>query len=114
MLKKAQRLHRDTDFTNVLKNGKRHYFGGVLLYCIDNNEDVTRFGFIVSKKFSQKATERNRQRRILISALKTYLPNIASGKDIVVSYTNRGKVLTYKKALDALFELLNHFNLIIK
>lgn len=114
MLSARNRLRHNNDFTHVLKKGKRHYFGGVLLYYADNTLDRSRIGFIVSKKHSPSAVKRNYQRRILQHAIHNLLPQIAPGKDIVISYTNHGKVLPYKEACSILLNALDKNNLLIK
>jgi len=112
MLKSQQRLRHNRDFTRVFKQGKRHSFGGVLLSYGSNNLTYSRIGFVISKKYSPSAVRRNWQRRILQSAVYSLYPRIKPGFDIVISYTNRDKVLPYKDALSALVELFTKTNLI--
>lgn len=105
MLKSNQRLCHNQDFMKVFK-GKRHSLGGVLLYYRKNNLSTTRIGFVISKKYSLLAVRRNKQRRILQSAIQTIYPTILPGFDIVLSYTNHNKVLPYRDAVVILTELL--------
>ncbi len=42
------------------------------------------FGFIVSTKVSKQATARNRARRLLREAARSFLPNMSSGMAVVV------------------------------
>ena len=112
MLKSQQRLRNNRDFILVFKRGKRHSFGGVLLSYRPNAIDRTRVGFVISKKYSPLAVRRNWQRRVLQSAMRSLYPNIKPGFDIVVSYTNRDKVLTYRDALRTLTEIFTKTNLI--
>jgi ribonuclease P protein component len=112
MLKSQQRLRNNKDFIRVFKQGKRHSFGGVLLSYRSNGFNYTRIGFVVSKKYSLLAVHRNRQRRLLQSALHSIYPQLKPGFDVVVSYTNRNKVLLYKDALDVLNKLFTKVNLI--
>jgi len=112
MLESQQRLRNNKDFIRIFKRGKRHSFGGVLLSYKSNNLDYSRIGFVISKKYSLLAVRRNWQRRILQSVVRSIYPNIRPGFDIVVSYTNRDKVLPYKGALGVLTELFTKTNLI--
>lgn len=113
MLKSKQRLRKNKDFVRVFKQGKRHYFGGVLLSYIQNDVDQTRVGFVVSKKYSSLAVHRNKQRRILQSAMSHLYPKLKPGFDIVISYTNNDKMLLYKDARIVLTKLLTQTNIII-
>jgi len=112
MLKTKQRLRHDRDFIQVFKKGKRHSLGGVLLYYKTNNLPHTRIGFVVSKKYSPLAVKRNRQRRILQHALEKLYPKIIPGHDIIISYTNRDKVLPYRDAVSILETILHKIKLI--
>lgn len=114
MLTSSNRLRKNNEFLHVLKNGKRHYFGGVLLYYMSNSLHTTRCGFIVSKKHATSAVKRNRQRRILQHAFARILPQIIPGTDMVISYTNHGKVLPYKDAQTVLTKIFSHNNLLLK
>ncbi|PID52690.1 MAG: ribonuclease P protein component [Candidatus Moraniibacteriota bacterium] len=114
MLGTHNRLRDNNELLYVLKKGKRHYSGGVLLYWIDNNIPYVRCGFIVGKKFSPLAVKRNKQKRILRSAVKNILPKIAPGKDIVISYINHGKILSYAESKKVILHALKKNNLIIK
>lgn len=48
-----------------------------------DKEDASRFGFIVSKKISKKAVERNRVRRLLSEAVRQLLAKIMSGYEVI-------------------------------
>jgi ribonuclease P protein component len=112
MLNTQQRLKTNKDFIQVFKTGKRHSNSGVLLSYRSNDLPLTRIGFVISKKFSPLAVKRNRQRRILQAAVRELYPQIQKGFDVVISYTNRDKVLSYKDALDILHKLFTEANLI--
>ena len=113
MLKNSHESQKDPDFTTIYSVGKRHYLSGVLLFYAPHTCSTIRYTCIVGKKYSPLATKRNRQRRILRHALYAYLPLIKPGNDLVISYTNRGNVLTYKKAHATIGALLDRANLIL-
>jgi ribonuclease P protein component len=112
MLGSNKRLHHNKDFIRVFKQGKRHFKGGVLLSYKINFQNSSRIGFIVSKKFSNLATHRNKQRRILQASAQTLYPKLKPGFDIIISYTNRDKVLTYKESLKILSEIYSKSQLL--
>jgi ribonuclease P protein component len=114
MLGRDHRIRHNNEFLHVLRKGKRHYFGGVLLYWTDNALPITRIGFIVGKKFSPSAVKRNRQKRILRHAARDLLPHIMPGKDIVISYTNDGKMISHTNARSIIEKTLITHNLLVK
>lgn len=81
MLPKKFRLQK---FEEIKKKGKLFQFplfGGLVLPQKEKNN--SRFAFVVSSKISKKATERNRAKRLLSEAVRSFLPKIKSGFDVV-------------------------------
>ncbi|MEA1936497.1 MAG: ribonuclease P protein component [Patescibacteria group bacterium] len=83
MLKKEFRLRKQKDFENVFNKG--FYFSGdfLLLKTAKNGLPISRFGFIVSKKISKKAVERNRVKRLLRESVRLMQENVRAGFDAV-------------------------------
>lgn len=83
MLKKEFRLRKQKDFENVFNKG--FYFSNNLLSlkATENDSPISRFGFIVSKKISKKAVERNRVKRLLRESIRLMRENIKIGFDVV-------------------------------
>ena len=83
MLKKEFRLRKQKDFENVFNKG--FYFSNnfLSLKTVKNGLPVSRFGFIVSKKISKKAVERNRVKRLLRESVRLTQNNIRTGFDMV-------------------------------
>lgn len=65
MLFKDNRLKKKKDFEKVLSQGRNLKEDFLFLKIINNELDNNRFGFIVSKKVSKKAVERNKIKRRL-------------------------------------------------
>ena len=84
MLPKANRLKKKKDFEKVFKQGKGFEEDFLYLKVFKNNLELTRFGFVVSKKFSPKAIERNKIRRRLGELIKVKLPKIKKGIDGII------------------------------
>ncbi len=84
MLQKANRLKKKKDFENVFKKGRGFKEDFLYLKIKKNNLKSSRFGFVVSKKFSQKATARNKIKRRLRELVKVKLPKIKKGIDGVI------------------------------
>ena len=83
MLKKEFRLRKQRDFENVFNKG--FYFSGnfLLLKTVKNDLPISRFGFIISKKISKKAVERNRVKRLLRESVRLARKDIRTGFDAV-------------------------------
>lgn len=86
MLPKQHRLIRDKDFQRVFKKGKSISNSENFLYVkfIENNLPVSRFGFVVSNKISNRASIRNRIKRILREAVKKKFLELKPGLDVVI------------------------------
>lgn len=84
MLAKKYRLIKKKDFEKTFKQGrflKNNFFN---IRIIENNLEISRFGFVVSLKVSKKATERNKTRRRLQESIGLKIEQIKSGFDIVI------------------------------
>lgn len=84
MLNQLHRLKKNNDIVRVLKEGKKFIESFLIIKTLPNDLKETRFAFIVSKKFSKKAVERNRIRRQISEAIKDNLTTIKKGTDAVI------------------------------
>ncbi len=84
MLKKKNCLKKKKDFGLVFKKGKGFKEGFLFLKFIPNHLESSRFGVIVSRKISKKATIRNKIKRRLRAIVSQKLPKIKKGKDFVL------------------------------
>lgn len=84
MLPKKFRLQDFQEIEKVKKEGKLFQtpLFGVLVLPKDD-KDSLRFTFIVSLKISKESTRRNRVKRLLSEAVRSFLPQINSGFDLV-------------------------------
>lgn len=84
MLSKQHRLTKDNDFESVFKKGKNLDSEFLFLKLRKNGSEISRFGFILSKKISKNAAVRNKIKRRLREIIRKELGNIKSGFDIVI------------------------------
>jgi len=84
MLPIVNRLKKEKDFERVFKKGRSWKENFLYLKAANNSLKESRFGFAVSKKFSPKATVRNKIKRRLREIIKTNLPCLKKGADIVI------------------------------
>ena len=84
MLPKASRLTKKKDFETVFKNSKSAREGFLMGKAMDNHLQVSRFGFVVSKKVSSKATVRNKVKRRLRKAVLDNMGQLQHFLDVVI------------------------------
>ena len=84
MLPKINRLTKKKDFDVVFKDGEGMKNGFLAFKILKNNLKESRFGFIVSKKVSSKATIRNKVKRRLRDAVHTLLKEVKKPADVVI------------------------------
>lgn len=106
MLSRENRLTKDKDFELVFKNGK--FIAEDFLSCkfVKNNLLVSRLGFLVGKKISKKAVERNKVKRRLRAAVRNFLTKINPGFDIVIMAQPSIKEKTFQEIELTLKKLL--------
>lgn len=110
MLPKRNRLKKNKDFENVFKKGQGFKEDFLYLKIKKNNLESSRFGFVVSKKFSQKATVRNKIKRRLRELVKVKLPKIKKGIDGVIIIMPGFKINDFwelEEIINKLFEKAN-------
>ncbi len=83
MLKKEFRLRKQKDFENVFNKGVYFSEKLLILKAVENSLSFSRFGFVVSKKISKKAVERNRIKRLMSEIIRLSQEKIKPGFDIV-------------------------------
>ena len=86
MLVKENRLRLKNDFKKVFKRGRFYQKDFLSMKVLSGESDVSRFGFIVSKKISKKAVVRNKIKRRLRESVRLKLKNglIRNGFDAVI------------------------------
>ena len=99
MLKRTNRLSKETDIKRVLKKGKRTRGSFVSFIVLKNDLDYSRFTVVVGMKVSKKAVDRNRLKRQVRSVIEKEFDQIKPGVDVMV--------LVNPSALNQSFEKLN-------
>ena len=101
MLKSINRLKKESDFSAVLRQGKRTTCGNIVVAILENSLEYSRVGVIVSKKIGNLAVKRNRIRRIVLSEMAELFQagRIKDGKDIVIRFIKSPEDLDDSKPL---------------
>jgi len=83
VLKRENRIRLKREFAEVKNKGRVLYspLFGFLTY--KENDDQKKIGFIVSKKISKRAVDRNRIRRILSEIVRKNLERFENGTRII-------------------------------
>lgn len=84
MLPKANRLVKKKDFQTVFKRGKNIKNHFLYFKVLKNNLKKSRFGFVVSKKVSSKANQRNKVKRRLRSVVLSNLKEVKEPVDVII------------------------------
>ncbi|MCK9393282.1 MAG: ribonuclease P protein component [Candidatus Paceibacterota bacterium] len=91
MLPLKNRLKKKKDFENIFAKGKTTKARYFFLKTIETGSLDSRIGFIVSKKVSKKAVERNRTKRLFREAVRLNIARIKPGYDLVFIVLNLAK-----------------------
>jgi ribonuclease P protein component len=83
MLPKQHRLTRSQDFARVRRRGRSAGSPLLVVYSLPVRTREIRVGFSVSKKVG-KAVLRNRVKRRMREAMRSQLPSLRSGQDLVL------------------------------
>lgn len=96
MLKRENRIRLKKEFSEIKNKGRVLYspFFGFLIY--KENDDLKKFGFIVSKKISKKAVDRNKIRRVLSEIVRKNLDKFENGTRVV--FLTKQEILGKKMA----------------
>ncbi len=111
MLSKQNRLIKKKDFEKVFKEGKGYRKDFLFLKTNKNDLDFTRFGFIVSKKISNKAVARNKIKRQLREIVRKKIPEIKKGIDVIVIAMSGIEIQSFQeieKTIDEIFNIKNN------
>jgi ribonuclease P protein component len=111
-LNRALRLRKGSDFQRVRQQGRSITSRLLILAWIANEVGRPRIGFVVTKRISKLAVERNYIKRLLSEAMRHALPDLLSGWDIVLSARNQVTTADLDTLEEDLVNLLNRARLL--
>lgn len=106
MLPQQNRIKKKKDFEEIFNKGKTFKQDFLLLTAMKNNNNVSRFGFVVSKKVSKKACIRNRIKRVLREIARKEIGLCKTGLDIVVVARPGIETINFQSMEELLIALL--------
>ncbi len=84
MLARINRLKGTRSFDKVKKEGSLFQSKSFAIAVLERKDkEPSRFGFIVSNKISKRANARNKIKRVLRETVRTNLPKLKAGFDLV-------------------------------
>jgi len=111
VLPKKYRLKKKKEFERVFKKGKAKKKDFLFIKFVKNDQNATRFGFVVSKKISKKAVVRNKVKRRLREAAREMLSEIKPGYDVVIVAQKGIEKQDFFQIKNQLKQLLRKINL---
>lgn len=106
------RLTRSEDFKRVRRSGKSYAHPLVVLIVQNNNQPRVKIGVAAGRTVGT-AVYRNRAKRLLREAIRTLLPNIASGLDLILIARPGLVSATLEDTRRALLNLLQRARILI-
>jgi ribonuclease P protein component len=106
MLKKNNRIKSPIIFQKALSQGKRkdvQYFK--IIFC-KNNENISRFAVIVSKKVHRLAVKRNFLKRRIKNILRELVSVLPQGFDVLIIVKKNCLKIDFNETKNQLKELL--------
>ena len=103
MLTRVNRLTGTGNFNKVKEEGSLFQSESFAIAILSRKDkEPSRFGFVISNKISKRANIRNKIKRILREAVKTSLPELKSGFDVIFLVK---KVVLLKQTKDIMNEV---------
>ena len=95
MLTKTYILKKRNDFEVVKDKGRLYQSPLFGMLVMSENVEETKFGFLISKKISKRAVDRNKIRRLMTEAVRFKINEIK--KKVWVVFLVKRKMLTVKQ-----------------
>ena len=106
------RLTRSEDFKRVRRSGKSYAHPLVVLIVQNNNQPRVKIGVAAGRTVGT-AVYRNRAKRLLREAMRTLIPNITSGLDLILIARPGLVSATLEDTHHALLNLLQRARILI-
>ena len=107
----SESLKKNSDFKNVYTHGKSYANKYLVMYMLENNQDINRLGISVSKKVGNSVV-RHRITRLVRESYRLHENIFNSGLDIVVVARKGASTVRYAEIESALLHLGKLHNII--
>lgn len=99
-----EKLKKRSEFQRAYHKGKKYWNQYFVIYVLNTDFNLLRFGITVSKKVG-KSVQRNRVKRLIRESFRQLRPKIKKGYDLVVVGRTPATQLTAQEAHIALANL---------
>jgi len=110
-MQRSFRLRRSADFARVRTQGRSWRHPYLTMGVIPNTQTANRFGFVTGRRIGN-AVIRNRVRRLLREAVRSFIPKLKISYDITFVARNEIVGQTYNSVRAAVGELFTRAHLI--
>ena len=107
MLPRQMRLTKSRDFSRIYRRNRTVASAHLRLLYSSADQNLSRFGFVVSKKQAARIVDRNRLKRILRSTIRAHMAHLRGGYDIIIQArpgVGRAAAKQVRKELEALLD----------
>ncbi|XTZ10631.1 MAG: ribonuclease P protein component [cyanobacterium endosymbiont of Rhopalodia yunnanensis] len=116
-LPKVHRLKKPKDFQAVYKRGQLYKGSHLLMRVLSRKHQTmipipTQFGISISQKISKKAVVRNRLKRQIKTVIRSLLPIISPGLEVVITVRHSQSECNYEYFLRELKQLFIKSNIV--
>lgn len=94
-------MRHNKEFDRAFKVGQSFYGKILGIKVVDNDLKLSRLGILISTKVSKKAVIRNHYKRQIREIVRSELPRLRPGKDLVI--------IVFNQILDKKFEEIAEF-----
>ena len=84
MLSRQMRLTKSRDFSRIYRRNRAVSSLHLRLLYSSADQNLPRFGFVVSKKHAARIVDRNRLKRILRSTIRGLEPSLTGKYDVII------------------------------
>lgn len=113
MLPAAYRLKKTKEIERVWKSGRSFFTPAVQFKVVPNKMEVSRFAVVIGTKTEKTAVRRNLWKRRTREILRTHLPHLQPGFDVIVMAKKPAVTATYQQLAVILEQLLKQTRLIL-
>lgn len=100
----SESLKKNRDFQYVYKNGRSYANKYLVMYCMENNQNINRLGISVSKKVGNSVV-RHHVTRLIRESYRLHENIFNSGLDIVVIARKSAAEVSYWEIESAMLHL---------
>ena len=108
-MKKEEVVKSTREFDYIIKNGQYKKNNEYVIYYIDNEKDINRFGISVSKKIGNAVT-RNYYKRVIRNICDKSKNLYSKPKDYIIIMRKGLTILNFNDAYQSMNDLLRKIN----